>query len=233
MKIINVLRSFGFSEYEAKAMLALLSRGPLSAKEIAEKSGIPRTSVYDVMNSLVSKGFVEVFDRPRKFRALRTVEILSILSKRVNEGIEYLKRELPRMEEAEVEEVKIFRGELVLDKLKEMVSEAKDNITGIFSYVSDEIKEILETAECRLVLISLNAKEVRNAEAYEFKRKEEFIDTFRDKCHGFLIFDDTRSIFLFMGQSSLALVSESPTIASFSKMMLLPLLEVLREEPKT
>jgi hypothetical protein len=36
-----------------------------------------------------------------------------------------------------------------------------------------------------------------------------------------------------MGQSSLALVSESPTIASFSKMMLLPLLEVLREEPKT
>ncbi len=230
MKIINVLKSFGFSEYEAKAILALLSRGALSAKEVAEISGIPRTSVYDVMNSLVSKGFVEAFDRPKKFRALRTTEILSILSKRVGEGIEYLKRELPRFEEVEVEEVKIYRGELVLDKLKEMVSNARDNIIGIFSYISDEVKEVLETATCKLILISLNAKEVKNAEAYEFKRKEEVIDTFRDNCHGFLIFDDRRSIFLFMSQAALALVSESPTIASFSKMMLLPLLEVLKED---
>ncbi|MBO8182694.1 MAG: TrmB family transcriptional regulator [Archaeoglobus sp.] len=230
MKIINVLKSFGFSDYEAKAILALLSRGPLSAKEVAEISGIPRTSVYDVMNSLVSKGFVEAFDRPKKFRALRTTEILSILSKRMDEGIEYLKKELPRYEEAEVEEVKIYRGELVLDKLKEMISEAKDNIIGIFSYISDEIKEILEGAKCKLVLISLNAKEVKNADAYEFKRKEEVIDRFRDKCHGFLIFDDCRSIFLFMSPTALALISESPTIAGFSKMMLLPLLEVLREE---
>ncbi len=230
MKIINVLKSFGFSEYEAKAILALLSRGALSAKEVAEISGIPRTSVYDVMNSLVSKGFVEAFDRPKKFRALRTTEILSILSKRVGEGIEYLKRELPRFEEVEVEEVKIYRGELVLDKLKEMVSNARDNIIGIFSYISNEVKEILETTKCRLILISLNAKEVKNAEAYEFKRKEEVIDTFRDNCHGFLIIDDKSSIFLFMSHAALALVSESPTIASFSKMMLLPLLEVLRDD---
>ncbi len=230
MKIINVLKSFGFSEYEAKVILALLSRGALSAKEVAEISGIPRTSVYDVMNSLVSKGFVEAFDRPKKFRALRTTEILSILSKRVGEGIEYLKKELPRFEEVEVEEVKIYRGELVLDKLKEMVSNARDNIIGIFSYISDEVKEILETAPCKLTLISLNAKEVKNAEGYEFKRKEEVIDMFRDNCHGFLIFDDRRSIFLFMSQAALALVSESPTIASFSKMMLLPLLDVLKDE---
>ena len=229
MKIINVLKSFGFSDYEAKALLALLSRGPLSAKEVSEVSGIPRTSVYDVMNSLVSKGFVEAFDRPKKFRALRTTEILSILSKRVGEGIDYLKKELPRLEEAEVEEIRIYRGELVFDKLKEMISEAKDNIIGIFSYISDEIKDILETARCRLTLISLNAKEVKNAEAYEFKRKEEVIPRFKDKCHGFLIFDDTRSIFIFTGQVIIALVSESPTIASFSKMMLNQLIEVLRE----
>ncbi|RLI83930.1 TrmB family transcriptional regulator [Archaeoglobales archaeon] len=230
MKIINILKSFGFSEYEAKAILALLSRGALSAKEVSEISGIPRTSVYDVMNSLVAKGFVEAFDRPKKFRALKTTEILSILSKRAAEGIDFLKKELPRFEEAEVEEIKIYRGELVLDKLKEMVSNAKDNIIGIFSYISDEIREILETSKCKLVLISLNAKEVKNAEAYEFKRKEELIDTFRDKCHGFLIFDDRRSIFLFMAHSALGLVSDSPTIAGFSKMMLLSLLEFLNED---
>jgi sugar-specific transcriptional regulator TrmB len=232
MKIINILRSFGFSEYEARALLALLSKGPLSAKEIAEISGIPRTSVYDVMNSLVAKGFVEPFDRPKKFKALRTTEIVSILSKRVGEGIEYLKRELPRYEEAEVEEVRIYRGELVIDKLKEMVGEAREETIGIFSYISEELKNVLESTRSKLILISLNAKEVKNAEAYEFKRKEGVIDSFKDKIHGFLIFDSKRSIFLFMGQAMLALVSDSPTISSFSRMMLLELIEVLREKPK-
>ena len=58
MELVEVLKYFGLSKYEAKALLTLLSKGELTAKDIAELSGIPRTSVYDVMNLLESKGLV-------------------------------------------------------------------------------------------------------------------------------------------------------------------------------
>jgi sugar-specific transcriptional regulator TrmB len=228
MRIVSVLKYFGFSDYEAKALISLLSRGEMSAKDIAEVSGIPRTSVYDVMSSLESKGFVEAFGKPKRFKAIRAEEIISILSEKAGREIEFLQKELPKLSSTEVEEIRIYRGDLVLEKLRELVEETKENIFGILSYISEDVKEILERCRSRLVLISLNASEVKNAEAYEFERRDKVVDSFREHCHGLLIFDDKKTIFLFRGQSSLGVVSESRVIANFSKMMLMPVLDLLK-----
>ena len=118
-------KNFWLSDYEAKALVALISKGTLTAKEIAEISGIPRTSVYDVMNSLMAKGLVEVFGKPLKFKALNANEIISILSERVNENLEFLKRELPKLETREMYEIMVYRGEIVLKKLKELAMDQK------------------------------------------------------------------------------------------------------------
>ncbi|MEM4645845.1 MAG: helix-turn-helix domain-containing protein, partial [Archaeoglobaceae archaeon] len=95
--MIEVLKFFGFTEYEAKAIATLIAKGDLTAREIAELSGIPRTSVYDVMASLKAKGFVEEIGKPAKFRALPAEELISILSRRAKENLELLREEMSKI----------------------------------------------------------------------------------------------------------------------------------------
>jgi sugar-specific transcriptional regulator TrmB len=224
MDVVEVLKSFGLSDYEAKALLALLSRGTLTAKEIAEIARIPRTSVYDVMNSLMARGFVESFGKPLRFKALSSSEIIALLSKKLNDGLEFLKRELPKIEAEEVEEVKVYRGDLVLEKFKEFVSKSKDVITVLLTTITDEIAKILNSAKCKLVVISSNPNAVKADERYKFRDKE----FSRGVCHGLVIFDDNRVMFLFMNNQKLAIVGEGYGVIQFSKMLVTSLIEYLR-----
>ncbi|MGH9922185.1 MAG: TrmB family transcriptional regulator, partial [Nitrososphaerales archaeon] len=49
------LEEFGLSKYEARAYITLLSRGPLSASELAYYSNLPRTKVYATLTKLAKK----------------------------------------------------------------------------------------------------------------------------------------------------------------------------------
>lgn len=46
------LQQLGFSEYEARAYIALLQRNPLNGYELAKTSGIPRANIYAVLQRL-------------------------------------------------------------------------------------------------------------------------------------------------------------------------------------
>ncbi len=50
------LEEFGLSRYEAKSYVTLISRGPMSASDLAYYSEIPRTKIYSTMSKLESKG---------------------------------------------------------------------------------------------------------------------------------------------------------------------------------
>ncbi len=56
-KIIATLRKLGLNRYESKAYIALVSLGVTTAGKLAEKSGIPRAKVYEVLRSLERQGF--------------------------------------------------------------------------------------------------------------------------------------------------------------------------------
>lgn len=54
--LLEYLRKFGLKNYEAKGYLAMMKRKSLTATQISVVSGIPRTKVYDVTESLMKKG---------------------------------------------------------------------------------------------------------------------------------------------------------------------------------
>lgn len=55
--VLELLRDAGFSGYEAKAYLALLAGGePLNGYEVAKSSGVPRSTVYETLGKLVTRG---------------------------------------------------------------------------------------------------------------------------------------------------------------------------------
>jgi hypothetical protein len=55
---IRGLVELGLSRYEAKAYLTLIQRESYVASELAVATGIPRPRIYDVLNSLISRGVV-------------------------------------------------------------------------------------------------------------------------------------------------------------------------------
>jgi len=55
----KVLHEVGLTEYETRAYLILLERGVMTASEVSEYGGIPYSKVYETLNSLERKGWVE------------------------------------------------------------------------------------------------------------------------------------------------------------------------------
>lgn len=219
-----MLKSFGLSDYESRALATLISKGDLSARELAELSGIPRTSVYDVMSSLKAKGFVEEFGKPVRFRAISNEEIISILSKKATENLEILRDEISKLRTEQIEIVKLYRGKSVFEKLEELVLSAREEIIALISYIKPEIKKILSKAKCRLIVISENAEELQG-ETYKLDYKEEVA---REVSHGLIIFDGKKFLAIFIDHVSIGLVGESEGMVEFSKLMIEPLLRELR-----
>jgi HTH-type transcriptional regulator, sugar sensing transcriptional regulator len=56
--IINDMKKLGFSEYECKAYLKLLEDFPLNGYTLSQKSGIPKSRIYEVLKNLMEKQMV-------------------------------------------------------------------------------------------------------------------------------------------------------------------------------
>ncbi len=67
----SCLQSLGFTNYEILVVHAVYSEGPLKADQIAEIANIPLSRVYDAVESLMRKGFLNVSNsRPRVYSAI-------------------------------------------------------------------------------------------------------------------------------------------------------------------
>lgn len=65
---IRNLQTLGLSEYAARTLAALTEIGGGSAREVSESSSVPRTRVYDAVEELSRRGFVEVREtHPKTF----------------------------------------------------------------------------------------------------------------------------------------------------------------------
>ncbi len=223
-KMIEALKTFGLSEYEAKVLLALIAKGELTAKEVAEYSGVPRTSVYDVIKSLMAKGLVEAYGKPMKFKALNSDELMKIFSKKVEENLKYLREELPSIEKAKTEEIKIYRGDLAIDKLSELIKNAK-SVTVVASYVPDEISTMLKESDAEVRVCTSNVEDLRGV-------SKVFRINVRTKSkHGIIIVDGRTVAIFFKNGQMFTIVGSGEGFVEFYKMFVESLLnsEIVEE----
>ena len=79
---VENLVQLGLKEYEAKIYVALVGLGEANVRRIHEVSGVPRPRVYDVLNALDEKGFIEIRQgSPLMYYAVRPDIVVSILKK--------------------------------------------------------------------------------------------------------------------------------------------------------
>lgn len=60
----SLLQELGFSEYEARAYVALLRQNPLNGYELAKASGIPRPNIYSILQRLEERQAVTPIETP-------------------------------------------------------------------------------------------------------------------------------------------------------------------------
>lgn len=145
--LINDLKEFGLSEYEAKAYLALTLHGPLTASGVSEHSKIPQSKVYGILKSLSEKFLTESWNgKPIKFKAIEPSIALKKVLEKKKMAIEYLK-EKSEMISDQLKPIKGFATEsfgiwassgklACMEKAAEMLERAKKfgfTITSRFS----------------------------------------------------------------------------------------------------
>ena len=89
------MQELGLDEKEAEAYLALLELGEGSMGRLAEKSGIKRTTLYDIVDSLKRRGLLSMSRRGK--RTVYVAEDPRILEEHLEEKRHKLKRLLPEL----------------------------------------------------------------------------------------------------------------------------------------
>jgi sugar-specific transcriptional regulator TrmB len=92
------LELLGLNEYEAKAYQAIVDLGESKSHQISAKSGVPYGRIYDVLNSLESKGLIRLtLKKPKTYIAVDPELILvKQIEKQISE-LEKLKEEAKKM----------------------------------------------------------------------------------------------------------------------------------------
>lgn len=82
-ELTNILKDIGFNDKEIAVYSTLLPLGSASIRVLAEKTGINRGTVYDILESLSQRGFIEIEKRGtrRKFLVKSPEELLNSLEK--------------------------------------------------------------------------------------------------------------------------------------------------------
>lgn len=91
----NELEKIGLDQKEIQVYIGLLELGDANIVEISKKSGVKRTTVYDVLNSLKAKGLVG--QTKRKNRTLYFAENPQKLQQQIEEKRETIQKILPEL----------------------------------------------------------------------------------------------------------------------------------------
>jgi hypothetical protein len=130
----QILKSLGFTKYEALVYIALMGMEGATATEIHEFSGVPRASVYPVLDRLVEKNLVTVSNTaPKRFSAIPPEEgIGNLLSRiegdarRAKEILSEIYRTRAMPERGDQELIWSIHGEeKIATRLKDLIGGAK------------------------------------------------------------------------------------------------------------
>jgi Cd2+/Zn2+-exporting ATPase len=145
------LVKIGFSEYEAKAYIALLKESPITGYQLSKLSGVPRSMIYEVLGKLTARGAAMMLRKggSTQYAPVPAVEFLDQLHRDHEELIASLKDDLAALDSApDLEYVWNIEGrENILAKAEEMISQAEVRIyLALLPATFPDLRPVLEEA---------------------------------------------------------------------------------------
>jgi sugar-specific transcriptional regulator TrmB len=126
------LVDLGFSEYEAKAYVALLKENPATGYQVSKVSSVPRSMIYEVLGKLTARGAAMELRKEGKteYAPVPPSEFLNQVHREHEALVTSLRDDLEGLgKTSDLEYVWNIEGyDNVLAKAREMISRAEDNI---------------------------------------------------------------------------------------------------------
>jgi len=150
---------FGLNLYETKVWLALLSKGVVSAGDVAKISKVPRSRTYDILESLEKKGFaIAKLEKPVRYIGIKPKIILEKMQKDVKrqaeEKINYLSKVKEKKEFLELEN--IYKNNINPVKKESITMSLKGKAT-----ISNFVKNMFKKAK-KEVIISTDVRDMKS-----------------------------------------------------------------------
>jgi sugar-specific transcriptional regulator TrmB len=129
-QLIERLCRLGFSSYEARAYVALLKNNPATGYEMAKRSGIPPSKIYEIINKLMDRSMISpITGNPVKYLPQNSKLFLKNLRQEFVAALDYLEEHLPRKQQIEFDYIwNIHQKKELLAKAQELVMLAKKEI---------------------------------------------------------------------------------------------------------
>ena len=140
--IIEKLRELGLNKYESESYINLLKKSPSTAREVSNRTSVPKQRVYDVLEGLVEKGLVLVtHSKPRLYSAvapkravnmlLEKARSLEVTANEVLYGLEDVHAEHLRQKFPEKTVWVLLNKEEVQDRIRDNIRDASRSILVI------------------------------------------------------------------------------------------------------
>jgi len=130
--LIDKLVQIGFSEYEAKAYVALLRESPVTGYQLSKMSGVPRSMIYEVLGKLVTRGAAMTLRKEggTQYAPVPAAEFLDKLHREQEQLFASLQSDLDSLGSApDLDYVWNIEGyENILAKAEEMIGQARESI---------------------------------------------------------------------------------------------------------
>jgi sugar-specific transcriptional regulator TrmB len=130
--LIDKLVKIGFSEYEAKAYVALLRESPVTGYQLSKQSSVPRSMIYEVLGKLTARGAAMTLRKGNstRYAPVPAAEFLDQLQREHEELIVSLKDGLSTLTSTpDLEYVWNIEGhENVMAKAEGMIRQAKTRV---------------------------------------------------------------------------------------------------------
>ncbi|KAB2331446.1 TrmB family transcriptional regulator [Bacillus mesophilum] len=130
--IYETLKNLHFTEYEAKAYLTLLEESPLTGYAVAKNSGVPRSRIYEVLDSLTLRGDILVSPGSTpQYTPVPAKELIKNRRREAEENFELAEKSLAEFERSANDRENIWNitgSSEILDKVKDCICSAKKRI---------------------------------------------------------------------------------------------------------
>jgi sugar-specific transcriptional regulator TrmB len=129
--LLPEFKRLGFTDYEAKVYMQLLTESPATAYEIAKATGVPRPNTYNALESLTKRGAVQpISENPARYVAAPPERHLANLGRQTMALCDNLARELAKLKTPDDDPyVWNVHGELAIHrKVSTAIAEARESL---------------------------------------------------------------------------------------------------------
>jgi HTH-type transcriptional regulator, sugar sensing transcriptional regulator len=154
-KIIQLLKTFNFTESETKVYISLLKNGSGTGYEISKNSSVPRSKVYNILEMLIDKGCIIVSKQtnPLNYSAVPINEFIENIKFNVQDNLSAVKEELRSYSQTmDLERLWYIKGyKNIFNKCKHILNKAKHEVyIQVWKEDIEQIIKELSRVETRL-----------------------------------------------------------------------------------